>query len=198
MNMQEEVCLTDHIRKILGERKPKLIPDDKSRYRHAGVLIPLFNDNGVCRVLFTRRTDTVAHHKGQISFPGGRVDEEDRSVKDTALRETFEEIGVYREQVDILGRIDDTLTMVSNFVVHPFVGLIPYPDDLSLNMAEVDSIIKVPLSRFFPENIKEKMHLVEYDGMTLNTLGFKYRDDLIWGATAKIMDNFIKIIIEHL
>ena len=198
MNMPEEVCLTDHIRKILRERKPQLIPDDKSKYRHAGVLIPLFNDNGVCRVLFTRRTDTVAHHKGQISFPGGRVDEEDRSVKDTALRETFEEIGVYREQVDILGRIDDTLTMVSNFVVHPFVGLIPYPDDLSLNMAEVDSIIKVPLSRFFPENIKEKMHLVEYDGMTLNTLGFKYRDDLIWGATAKIMDNFIKIIIEHL
>jgi len=198
MNMPEEVCLTDHIRKILRERKPQLIPDDKSKYRHAGVLIPLFNDNGVCRVLFTRRTDTVAHHKGQISFPGGRVDEEDRSVKDTALRETFEEIGVYREQVDILGRIDDTLTMVSNFVVHPFVGLIPYPYDLSLNRAEVDSIIKVPLSRFFPENIKEKMHLVEYDGMTLNTLGFKYREDLIWGATAKIMDNFIKIIIEHL
>lgn len=196
--MPEEVCLTDHIRKILEKRKPQLIPDKESRYRHAGVLIPLFKDNGVCRVLFTRRTDTVAHHKGQISFPGGRVDEEDRTVKDTALRETYEEIGVDREQVEILGRIDDTLTLVSNFVVHPFVGLIPYPDDLSLNKAEVASIIKVPLNRFFPENIKERTHLVEYDGISLNTLGFKYREDLIWGATAKIMDNFIKIIMENL
>ncbi len=196
--MPEEVCLTDHIRKILKERKPRLIADEELKYRHAGVLIPLFDDHGMCRVLFTKRTDTVAEHKGQISFPGGGVDEGDQTVEDTALRETYEEIGVYREQVEILGRIDDTLTVVSNFVIHPFVGLIPYPEDLSLNRAEVDSIIKVPLNRFFPENILEKTHLVEYDGMTLNTLSFKYRDDLIWGATAKIMDNFIKIIMEHL
>ncbi len=196
--MPEEVCLTDHIRKILKERKPQLIADEELKYRHASVLIPLFDDHGLCRVLFTKRTDTVAEHKGQISFPGGGVDEGDQTVEDTALRETYEEIGVYREQVEILGRIDDTLTLVSNFVIHPFVGLIPYPDDLILNRSEVDSIIKVPLNRFFPENIQEKMHLVEYDGMTLNTLSFKYRDDLIWGATAKIMDNFIKIIMEHL
>jgi 8-oxo-dGTP pyrophosphatase MutT (NUDIX family) len=193
-----ELCLTEQIGEILGERKPKLIPDDKSMYSHAGVLIPLFDDHGVCHVLFTKRTDTVEHHKSQISFPGGKVDDEDRSVEETALRETFEEIGVDREQIEILGRIDDTLTIVSNFLIHPFVGLVPYPDNLSICSAEVDSIIKVPLSRFFPENVKEKMHLVEYDGMTINSLGFKYRGDLIWGATARMMDNFINIIIGQL
>ena len=196
--MPEELCLTDHIREILEGRKSKRIPDEGLVYNHAGVLIPLFDDHGVCHVLFTRRTDTVEHHKGQISFPGGKVDEEDGSVKETALRETFEEIGVVREQIEILGRIDDTLTVVSNFLIHPFVGLVPYPDNLNICSAEVDSIIKVPLSRFFPENVQERMHLVEYDGMTINSLGFEYRGDVIWGATARMMDNFIHIIIEHL
>ena len=79
------------IKKKLNSRKPKLIHDAPGHYRHAGVLIPLLVEDGEYKVLFTKRTDTVEHHKGQISFPGGAADAEDATIQDTVLRESFEE-----------------------------------------------------------------------------------------------------------
>ena len=125
--MEINKSLTEIIKETLGARKPKGM--DREKYYHAGVLIPLFRENGKYKILFTKRTDMVEHHKGQISFPGGGVEKDDRSVMETALRETQEEIGLMKEEVEILGRTDDILTLVSNFVITPFVGLIPFPYD---------------------------------------------------------------------
>ncbi|NNG07593.1 MAG: CoA pyrophosphatase, partial [Desulfobacteraceae bacterium] len=125
--------LYEIIKEVLSSRSPKRIPDETSSYIHAAVLFPLFSANGEYGVLFTQRTQTVENHKGQISFPGGAVEAEDGSLEETALREAHEEVGLLSNDVEILGQLDDTTTVVSYFVVHPFVGVIPYPYDFRIN-----------------------------------------------------------------
>jgi 8-oxo-dGTP pyrophosphatase MutT (NUDIX family) len=122
------------------------------------------------------------------------VDEEDVSFEDTALREAHEEIGLRREDVDILGRIDDTLTLVSSFVVHPFVGFVAEPRDFVVSRAEVKRIIKVPLYVFHPENKQYQRDSVEYEGKTYRAIAYEYNGDVIWGATARMMENFMNIL----
>ena len=186
------------IGEVLGNRNPRIIEDKENLYRHAGVLIPLFSTNGGCNVLFTKRTDTVEHHKGQISFPGGAVDDEDGSFVDTALRESHEEVGIKPEDVKILGPMDDTLTLASNFVIHPVVGLIPYPYDFVISDVEVERIIPVPLDVFHPENREARGDIFEYMGKPYLGPTFYYKGEVIWGATAKIMDRFMDLIADKL
>ncbi|MBW1705798.1 MAG: CoA pyrophosphatase [Deltaproteobacteria bacterium] len=182
------------IKDVLSDRTYKRIENSSSSYVHAAVLIPLLDDGGVPEVLFTKRTDKVEHHKGQISFPGGAVDDGDGSFEDTALREAHEEIGLRQEDVEILGRIDDTLTLVSSFVVHPVVGFVPNSYAFVINRVEVKRIIKVPLYVFHPENPQYQRGSVEYEGMTYRAIAYEYNDDVIWGATARMMENFMNIL----
>ena len=191
--MENQKDLPQAIKQILSARTPKRIPDEKCLYKHAGVLVPIFRQGGDYMILFTKRTNNLEHHKGQISFPGGSVDEEDNSVRDTALREAREEIGLLKEDVEILGRIDDTMTVVSDFIVHPFVGLIPYPYDFTINTDEVARLIKVPLKAFHPEN-SGKGASFEFEGKNYRTPTYEYDGDVIWGATARIMEIFVNII----
>ncbi len=192
--MYEQKELPNLIRQALNSREPKLIHDPPPQYRHAGVLIPLFAEEGVHKVLFTKRTDKVEHHKGQISFPGGAVDDQDKSIEETVLRESHEEIGLLKEDVEILGRIDDILTVASSFVVHPFVGLIPAPYDFKLQRIEVKRLIKVPWETLVSDNQENKTYTVKEAGLTYQTPSFEYNGDVIWGATAWMMENFIEIL----
>jgi len=197
--MSDERCLTDMISDILSSREPRFFDDrGLGSYRHAGVLLPLLEEEGICKVLFTKRTERVEHHKGQISFPGGAVEEEDTSIEETALRETCEEIGVPEEDVEVLGRIDDTLTVASNYVVHPVVGLITRIDDLTINKAEVKKIIKAPLRLFHPAISGDKKLSVEYEGVIYETPAYEYGEHVIWGATARVMKNFMEIVGDKL
>ncbi len=186
------------IRQALSTREPKTIPDRKSGYKHAAVLVPLLVEDGVIKVLFTERTHRVEHHKGQISFPGGSVDKEDCSIEDTALRETREEVGILRKDIDIWGRTDDILALVSCFIMHPFVGRIQYPYDFSISTVEVQRLIKVPLDIFHPDNIEVRRQSVELEGITYPAPVYKFEEDLIWGATARVMENFMDIIAHKL
>lgn len=182
------------IREVLSTRSPNLIEDGQPGRVHAGVLIPLLKDGDEHKVLFTQRTNKVAHHKGQISFPGGKVDETDNSHEDTALREAYEEIGLHSKDVEVLGRIDDSLTLSSNYIVHPLVGFVPYPYDYTISRAEVERIITVPLYVFQPENTQFQRHSVEIEGRIYRAIAYEYNGDLIWGATARIMQNFFEIV----
>ncbi len=190
MPQKEDLAL--RIKRILRSRTPKLIEDKEGLHRHAAVLIPLFRDGGEYGILLTKRTDTVESHKGQISFPGGRVDEEDASLLDTALRETQEEIGLPRQTVKVLGRMDDARTMASNYIVHPFVGLIPYPYAFLLSPQEVKELIPVSFSLFLAP---EKSMPVEYDGRTYQSLAYIHDGEVIWGATARIMRNLVETLL---
>jgi 8-oxo-dGTP pyrophosphatase MutT (NUDIX family) len=190
--------LSEIIREVLASRTPRPIPDEKSSYIHAAVLFPIFSANGEYRVLFTQRTHRVENHKGQISFPGGGVEEQDGSLVETALREAHEEIGLLGKDVEILGQLDDTTTVVSNYVVHPFVGLIPYPYHFEINALEVKRIIEVPFRIFLLDDPKYKRDRAEFEGVTYPPPAYVYKGDLIWGATARIIEDFMAILKREL
>ena len=194
--IKKDLC--EIIKEILSSRSPKRIPNDKSSYIHAAVLFPMFSANGEYRVLFTQRTHTVENHKGQISFPGGAVEAEDGSLEETALREAHEEIGLPSKHVEILGQLDDMTTVTSNFIVHPFVGLIPYPYDFKINAQEVDRLIEVPFKIFLSDDPRYKRDSAEFEGVTYPTPAYIYKGDLIWGATARIMESFVEILKREL
>jgi 8-oxo-dGTP pyrophosphatase MutT (NUDIX family) len=188
----------ERIKEILLQREPRRIHTGGNSLRHAGVLLPLLEREGNILVLLTKRTDNMEHHKGQISFPGGAVEEEDRSFQETALRETREEIGLSKEFIEILGSIDDTLTLVSNFLIHPYVGFVRSGCTYSINPAEVDRVLEVPLFVFHPRYARMKNYTFEEDGKSFQAPGYMYKGDVIWGATARIMDNFMHIVGDKL
>ena len=184
----------DTIRKTLGARIPKQIQDQNLNSIHAAVLIPLFSDNGEYKILFTKRSSQVKTHKGQISFPGGMMEEGDQSLQETALREAYEEIGLLKEDVEILGKADDTTTVVSNFIVRPFVGVIPYPYDFTISYDEVERIIEVPFRVFYENDPQYRQNSAVFEGVTYPGSAFKYKGDVIWGATARILENLVGIL----
>jgi len=186
------------IRDLLNARSPKPIEEQGSMLRHAAVLIPLFKAESEYRVLFTKRTDSVEAHKGQISFPGGRIEEEDGSPLETALREADEEIGLSRKDVTVLGQMDDARTVSSNYVVHPFVGLIPYPYDFKTSVQEVKDLLEVPFLVFLSGDSSGESYPVVYEGATYQTLAYRYKGEVIWGATAMIMQNLVDLVKRRL
>jgi 8-oxo-dGTP pyrophosphatase MutT (NUDIX family) len=190
----KDMDLIKIIKESLSNRKPGLIDNHKSRYVHSSVLIPILKEDDRYSVLFTRRTDKVEHHKGQISFPGGAVDKEDVSFEETAFREAHEEIGLLKKDVEMLGRIDDELAVVSSFIIHPFVGGIPYPYDFQLNAHEVAKLIFIPFHVFLDKNCRYKKDFVNVEGYPYHGTNYQYEGNVVWGATARIMENFIGII----
>lgn len=158
-------------------------------FRPAAVLVPLYVRDHALWTLFTKRTDTVEHHKGQISFPGGGQHAEDENLWVTAIRETEEEIGVPRESVRLLGALPKMLT-VTDYEVSPFVGAIPYPVRFRPEPAEVESILEIPLSYLLdPQVVEEK--LLRWKGRDFKTLVYHYSGHAIWGATARILADFL-------
>ena len=155
--------------------------------------MPIFEKNGEDHILFTKRTDTVEHHKGQISFPGGKKESTDSDLLQTALREAYEEIGLDPESVDVLGELDDELTFVTNYLVTPFAGYIQYPYPVKLSENEVEKVIEVPISALLDKaNFREE---TETEGdITYPAYFYHYGEDVIWGATARILKRFFDTI----
>ena len=94
--------------------------------------------------------------------------------------------------------MDDTLTLASNFVIHPFVGLVPFPFEFVLSEDEVDRIITLPLESFHPDNTAVRGRVFEYDGLPYKGPTFTYKGETIWGATAKIMDNLVRAVVDKM
>lgn len=161
--------------------------------RRAAVLLPLCQERGETRVLFTRRTDTVEHHKGQISLPGGREDAGDSGLLATALRETEEELGIPPDRIEILGALDDAYTVVSGFVITPYVGVLPHPIPLRISPHEIAEVLTVPLSTFRdPSRVRVEER--EREGERIQVYFYHHGRHEIWGATGRIMKNFIDVV----
>jgi 8-oxo-dGTP pyrophosphatase MutT (NUDIX family) len=157
----------------------------------AAVLIPLLFKDSEWHVLVTQRTQTVGHHKGQISFPGGACEPDDADLLATALRETFEEIGVPPDNVEVLGALDDFGT-VTSFVVTPFVGVIPCAFEYRLNRGEVEATIEAPLAFFRnPDHLRVEPR--EHQGQIHEVLYWDYGRHTIWGATASMLRSFLDL-----
>ena len=190
MNFDEAVT---RIQSRLKDYSPRLIKGKE--YIQAAVLIPLINMEGVPHLLFTKRTELVENHKGQISFPGGVCDSGDPTSWDTALRETREEIGVSPEQVERLGQLDDFLT-VTDFLIHPFAGVMHAPLNFRISKDEVAEILQVPLSLFLSDaNFEIKKW--EWQGKKYDVYFYYYLHHVIWGATAFILNRFIDVVFDY-
>ena len=163
-------------------------------FRRAAVLVPLFQAGGEIEVLLTRRTHTVEHHKGQISFPGGAVDEREELLA-AALRETFEEVGIPPGEVQILGTLPEVDVTVSRFRVTPFVGAIPHPYALRPNADEIEEVVRVPLA-VFRDPASLRVETLQWEGRSVEVYHYTYETQTIWGATARIMKHFVDILGE--
>ncbi|MEO9254193.1 MAG: CoA pyrophosphatase [Tepidiformaceae bacterium] len=179
------------LRAALAEYIPQELDADLPAAR-AAVLILLYEHNGEIRVIFQKRTDSVRDHKGQISFPGGGADPGDTSLLYTALRETHEEIGVRPEDIDILGRIDEMST-ISNFRITPFVGwLAYYPYTWHFSDDEVAYLLEIPLRHLLdPATLIPDRRFI--NGRTYELPSYQFENDLVWGATARMLTNFLDV-----
>jgi len=180
------------LKELLARRKKRYV-EDAGRVPSA-VLIPLFWKEGRCYIVFIRRTETVKEHKGQISFPGGARDTRDRSLLDTALRESREEIGLRREDVEVIGELDDELTTTSNYIVTPFVAAIPSPYAFTVNRDEVDELIEIPVAPLLSGDCcKPDIETID-GGIVVDSCNYHYQGRLIWGATARILNKLLESI----
>jgi 8-oxo-dGTP pyrophosphatase MutT (NUDIX family) len=156
------------------------------------VLVPLLVAQARLSVVLTRRTESVEHHRGQISFPGGAHEPHDETLYHTALRETEEELGIRPADVIPLGRLSPILT-VTNFYVEPFVGAIPHPYVFQPQESEIAEVIEVPVAALLDPAVLEKR---AFPGREELVLFYHYRQHVIWGATARILEELLTVLRE--
>ena len=176
-------------------RRPR-VTLDRSDLVSAAVLVPITDHDGP-HVVFTKKTSGVPHHKGQFSFPGGVVETRDGSRVETALREAWEEIRLPAEAVEVLGLLDDTPTRATNFVITPVVGIVRDPVEFKPDGREIERVIEVPLATLRDPSIF-RTEQWERDGELHPVLFYQVSaEDLVWGATARILSQFLAMLDEE-
>ncbi|MDI7260341.1 MAG: CoA pyrophosphatase [Thermodesulfobacteriota bacterium] len=180
----------EEMRNILSKRDRKVI--ERPSFDRAAVLIPLFNKEGNCHLLFTKRTDQVKYHKGEISFPGGVMDKGDSNLEKTALREAFEEIGLKETDLQIIGALDDIVT-ITEFIVTPIVGFFPHPYPFKISEVEIAELIEAPLSLLLDKDSFREREIVRMNRKEV-VYAYQYGAHIIWGATARILKQFLDLI----
>jgi len=176
------------------ELNPGMVSPPSTELRRAAVLVPLIDHSGGMSVLLTQRTAHLTAHAGQISFPGGRIEEEDPDAIAAALRETEEEVGLPRDRVSVVGRLDTYLTG-TGFEITPVVGIVAPPFPLSIDPFEVAEAFEVPLSFILDKRNHQR---VERESGAHRRVFFvlPYQGRNIWGATAGILVNLAEVLAE--
>jgi 8-oxo-dGTP pyrophosphatase MutT (NUDIX family) len=183
----------ERLRAALAGRTPGTAPVDAiaperlppGGFARAAALVPLHEAGGEVHVLLTKRPRHMRRHAGQLSVPGGRIDPGEEPL-DAALREAEEEIGLARADVDVLGRLSETLVLQTAFRLTPWVASVPYPYPYVAAPAEVDEILHVPLSALERPGV-HRVEPREVYGMNLDVHYFTLGEDVLWGATARIV-----------
>jgi len=154
----------------------------------AAVLVPLYVLDGELHAVFTRRRDDLRRHPGEISFPGGRQDDDETDLRLTALREAQEEIGLPARAVELVGALQPTPTIATNYAVYPFVGLIEPGHTWEPSATEVAEVMEVPLSALRAGY--ERRRLLRR-GVPFRTDVYVIGEDVIWGATARMVGDLL-------
>jgi len=196
MNINDQInhlSLIDHLKSTLYPIEKNTITASESHQKKAAaVLIPLVITDHQIQILFTKRTQHLHHHPGQVSFPGGRLEPSDKHLLATALRETEEEIGVSEAKIQICGKLEnmDTISGIG-FSIMPFVGVMHGPLQLKLDSFEVDEVFQVPIE-FLMDHSNFQLKSAKLRGEHREFYLIKYQNYTIWGATAAILHNFIE------
>jgi 8-oxo-dGTP pyrophosphatase MutT (NUDIX family) len=166
---------------------PGETPAEQTR---AAVLVPLFTATASepPHVVLTRRRADLRRHAGEISFPGGRQDPEDADLTETALREAEEEIGLTRDLVDLIGELPAISTFATNYLIHPFVGVIPAGQSWRVSPREVDAVLELPLHELRQSKTRTRL---ERRGISFETDAYILDGHLIWGATYRILSDLL-------
>lgn len=163
--------------------------------RPAAVLVPLYARERELWTLFTKRSEAVEKHKGQIAFPGGMEALDDASPWETAVRETEEEIGVPRKAVLRIGTLPEVTTF-TGFRIRPFVGAIPYPFDFRHDPREVESVIQIPIRVLMGPTLVEERG-VTWKGRSIPTPVYHVKGHVIWGATAFLLSSLLEALVDE-
>lgn len=202
--------MINNIKQFIKNREPKIL--DEERFTKFAVLLPLIEKNGETHVLFEERAHHMRSQPGEICFPGGRVDPTDATEEDTAIRETCEELGLTRTDIQIIAALDYLVTPY-NTIIYPFAGNILNVKHLQPNPDEVEEAFTIPLSFFLTTEPEE--HKVSYSpepeegfpthllvggenykwrGRTMSHYFYHYNEKVIWGLTARILRHFVSLI----
>jgi 8-oxo-dGTP pyrophosphatase MutT (NUDIX family) len=168
-----------------------LLAKDPAEQTAAAVLVPLFlpSPQAPPSIVLTRRRSDLRRHAGEISFPGGRRDPQDADLQETALREAEEEIGLSRELVEPLGELPAVSTFATNYLIHPFVGLIPQGQSWQMSPREVDAVLELPLIDLRESRTRAPL---ERRGISFETDAYVLDGNLIWGATFRILEDLLE------
>jgi 8-oxo-dGTP pyrophosphatase MutT (NUDIX family) len=171
-------------------------PESKCKAKHAAVLVPLFREKDTWKLLFTRRTQNLVDHSGQVAFPGGQLDEIDLTPENAAKREAYEEIGLQPDDTRILGRLNEIHT-ITNYLVNPIVGVIPWPFQFELSRVEVSRIFSIPLTWLAnPKNYYITTRIIPAENITIRTIIYNpYDNETLWGVSAMIVQDFLTILL---
>ncbi|MGH9139408.1 MAG: NUDIX hydrolase [Acidimicrobiales bacterium] len=192
----------DALRAVFAGRvgEPSLV-EGREGVHPSGVLAPFYEDDGELYVLLTRRSWGLRSHTGEVSFPGGRADDGESAV-DAALRESAEEIGLARTDVEVLGELDHLMTVTSSSFIVPLVGVLPggHPTDLTANPAEVDAVLHVPvaellLDEVFREELWDFGPSAGASGAWRSIYFFELFGDTVWGATAAMLRQLLSLLL---
>lgn len=183
------------------ERITKLLPklnqpcemhDSKDQLKASAVLLILHLVDNNWHLLFTKRAEHLKHHAGQISFPGGRYEDDDYDLIDTAVRETEEEIGITRKLPSVISQLENHPTL-TGYRIYPFVALIELLPELIIDKGEVDDIFSVPLV-YLMNKANQQLEAVTYNNVNYDVYKIVWQDKVIWGATARMVVNLSNYI----
>jgi 8-oxo-dGTP pyrophosphatase MutT (NUDIX family) len=182
------VASPEQLREVLLSPAEARVMDAVGGRVDAAVLVPLYLDSGSLHAVFTKRRDDLSHHPGEISFPGGRQDFPEEDLRLTALREAQEEIGLEPGDVELVGALPPVGTFVTNYKIHPYVGVIKPGHEWTPQPTEVEVILELSI----PDLIAgfEMKRLVR-KGVPFRTPTYTVDGNLVWGATARIVEHLL-------
>ena len=188
------LTLPELVKRALADRELERVPEHG--LTPAAVLVLLYEKDGDYCVLLNKRSEEVEYHRGEISFPGGARDPEDGDSLDTALRETEEEMGILRGDVTVLGEMDEVATR-SRFRVRVFAGTIEHPYDFDPNADEIAEVVEFPITALKDPNSR-RVETHWQQGGPVNTYSYAYGEHLVFGATARILQQFLGLLDDGL